>query len=101
MPVIPGDTSQYYPSLLKVMNLVRAIMNDSFAGATSTPGEGQIVTDDCTISPFVLPILNSSIREVYRKLRIVGTRTLIQDNFIITGLAPVDGPMGSGVPDSS
>lgn len=99
MPVIPSTTSEFYPTLEKVMNLVRATMNDSFAGATNTPGEGQIITDNSIISPFTLPILNSAIREIYRKLRISGVPTLIQDNYILLSLNVVDGPLGEGVPD--
>lgn len=101
MPVTPQSTSQYYPTLLTVMNLVRGIMNDSFAGATDTPGEGQIVTDNNTISPFVLPVLNSSIREVYRKLRNVSGAALINDNYIVSSLSVIDGPQGNGIPDAA
>ena len=56
-----GDTS-----LLNICNLVRALINDSQAGATGTPGEGQIFTDDPSISPFVQPFLNSGIRALYQ-----------------------------------
>jgi|SRR5579872_3501981 len=99
MPVIPQATSQNYPTLEGVMNLVRSILNDAFAGATNTPGEGQIVTDSPTISPSTLPFLNSAIREVYRKLRTVGSPTLIRDNYLLIGLGPVNGPLGLSVPD--
>ena len=58
-----------YPSLETICNYVRALINDSQAGATDTPGEGQIFTDDPQISPFVQPMLNASIRETYRELR--------------------------------
>jgi hypothetical protein len=74
------------------MNLVRALINDSQAGATATPGEGQVFTDNPAISPFTQPFLNSSIRELYRELRNVGQPALIKDNIIITGLTPVNSP---------
>ena len=94
---IQGDS---YPSLNAIMNLVRALVNDSQAGASGTPGEGQIITDDPTISPFTQPFLNSAIREVYRELRNVGQPTLIKDNVIISGLPVMNSPVnGSATPD--
>ena len=89
-----GDTS-----LLNICNLVRALINDSQAGATGTPGEGQIFTDDPSISPFVQPFLNSGIRALYRELRNVGDPALVFDNYIITGVTPVNGPNGLAIPD--
>ena len=90
-----GDTS-----LLTIMNLVRALVNDSQAGATATPGEGQIITDNDAISPFTQPFLNSSIRELYRELRNVGQPALIKDNILILGLTPINSPSyGLGQPD--
>jgi len=90
-----GDTS-----LLTIMNLVRAIVNDSQAGATGTPGEGQVVTDDPSISPFVQPFLNSAIRSLYRELRNVGDPALVFDNYIIPNITPINSPLtGPGNPD--
>jgi hypothetical protein len=83
----PSDTS-----LETIMNLVRSLVNDTQAGLTATPGEGQILTDNPAVSPFTQPFLNSSIRELYRELRNVGQPTLIKDNVIITGLPPVSSP---------
>src|SRR5271157_4052136 len=88
-----------YPSLETICNYVRSLMNDSQAGATGTPGEGQIFTDDPLVSPFVQPMLNASIREVYRELRNIGAPTLIKDNVIVSGLTPVNGPNGLGQAD--
>lgn len=89
-------------SLEAIMNLVRALVNDSQAGATATPGEGQILTDNPAISPFTQPFLNSSIREVYRELRNVGAPTLIKDNVIVSNLPVVNSPTnGQGIPDPS
>jgi hypothetical protein len=75
-------------SFLTIMNLVR----DSQAGATATPGEGQVITDNPAISPFTLPFLNSAIRALYRELRNVGQPTLIKDNVIVSGLTPINSP---------
>lgn len=86
-------------SLATIMNLVRSLVNDTQAGATGTPGEGQILTNDPAISPFTQPFLNSSIRELYRELRNVGQPTLIKDNVIVSGLTPVNGANGLGEPD--
>jgi hypothetical protein len=97
----PGQSTDggLYPSLSGIANYVRALINDSQAGATNTPGEGQIFTDDPAVSPFVQPMINASIREVYRELRNIGAPTLIKDNVIITGLTPVFGANGLGSPD--
>jgi hypothetical protein len=81
-----------FPSLEEINNLIRAIINDSQAGLTNTPGEGQIFTDNPLVSPFVLPMLNSSIREIYRELRNVGDPQLIFDNYVILGLPILDSP---------
>lgn len=98
-----GPVGPNYPSLETLMNTVRAICNDSFSGATSTAGEGQILTDQVpgtTVNnPFILNHLNSAIREVYRSLRNTSTPTLIQDNYILEGLDIVEGSQGQGVPD--
>ena len=74
LPQATGSTS-----LETICNLIRALINDSQAGATNTPGEGQIFTDNPAISPFVQPLLNSSIRKMYRILRNVGEPVLIKD----------------------
>ena len=97
----PGQSTDggLYPSLSGIANYVRALINDSQAGATGTSGEGQIFTNDPSVSPFVQPLINASIREVYRELRNIGAPTLIKDNVIISGLTPVFGANGLGVPD--
>jgi hypothetical protein len=99
-PTISGFQSSGDTSLATIMNLVRALVNDSQAGATGTPGEGQVFTNNPAISPFTQPFLNSSIRELYRELRNVGQPTLIKDNVIVSGLTPVNSPAnGLGQPD--
>lgn len=95
IPQASGDTS-----LATIMNLVRSLVNDTQAGLTNTPGEGQVFTNNPAISPFTQPFLNSSIREVYRELRNIGDPTLIKDNIIISGLPVIDSPTnGPGAPD--
>lgn len=96
------------PSLELIANQVRAICNDAFAGATGTPGEGQIITDQVinaqsveVANPLLLMHLNSSIRTLYRKLRLVSTPTLIADNYTLLGCPVVSGPLGPSVPDPS
>ena len=44
-------------SLATIMDLVRSLVNDTQAGVTDTPGEGQIFTNDPAISPFTQPFL--------------------------------------------
>lgn len=99
-PTINVGQSSGNTSLALIMDLVRSLVNDTQAGATSTPGEGQIITDNPAISPFTQPFLNSAIRELYRELRNVGQPTLIKDNVIVSGLTPVNSPRnGLGSPD--
>lgn len=71
------------------MLLARSLVNDTMAGVTDQAGEGQILTNDPTISPFTIPFLNSAIRWLYRKLGNSGVPTLINDNLILSSLAPV------------
>lgn len=99
-PTINISQSSGSTSLATIMNLVRSLVNDTQAGATGTPGEGQIFTNNPAISPFTQPFLNSSIRELYRELRNVGQPTLIKDNIIISGLPVINSPAnGPGAPD--
>lgn len=81
-----------YPTLQTVMDLVRVYENDFQAGATGTPGEGQITTNN---SPQVMPALNAAIREMYRKLRNIGNPTLIRDNVLIN--LPANGSTGPNI----
>lgn len=97
--VVSTQTLQAYPTLEAAMNLARSVVNDTTAGATNTPGEGNILTDNTTIAPFAQPFLNSAIREVYRELANVGDAELIVDNFIVSGLTPINGVNGLGNPD--
>jgi len=97
IPQNSGDTS-----LASIMNLVRSLVNDTQAGLTNTPGEGQVFTNNPAVSPFTQPFLNSAIREVYRELRNIGDPMLVKDNVIISGLPVVNSPTnGDGAPDPS
>jgi len=88
-----------YPYLEDVMLLARSLVNDTFPGQNAVPGEGQILTDSSTISPFTIPFINSAIRTVYRKLGNSGVASLIQDGVILSALGPVNGANGLGSPD--
>jgi hypothetical protein len=96
-----NPTSGTDTSFSVIMDLVRSLVNDTQAGLTGTPGEGQIITNNPAVSPFTLPFLNSAIRALYRELRNVGDPALIFDNVNIFGLTPVNGPLGLGIPDPS
>ena len=75
-----------FPSLETVMNLARSLVNDTQAGLTGTPMEGQILTDNPLVSPFTLQFLNSAIRQLYREMRNISDPQLIFDNIILIGL---------------
>lgn len=99
-PTINTTQAMGSTSLATIMELVRSLVNDTQAGVTDTPGEGQIFTNNPEISPFTQPFLNSSIRELYRELRNIGDPVLIKDNVIIQALPVVNSPTnGSGSPD--
>jgi hypothetical protein len=90
---MPIGGNNAYPSLETIANLARSKVNDDKAGATGTPGEGQILTDSSvTLQNF----MNSSIRDTYRDVRIMGQPTLIADNYIIYNLPPVNSELGVG-----
>jgi hypothetical protein len=90
------NVGQATTSLATIMDLVRSLVNDTQAGATGTPGEGQIFTNDPSVSPFTQPFLNSSIRELYRELRNVGDPVLIKDNVILSNLPIINSPTQGG-----
>lgn len=91
MPVVP-TTALGYPTIEDVMNLIRTLVNDTFAGATGTPGEGRTFTDS---APFTIPILNSAVSWLSRKLENNGVTTFTVDNFIIT--IPAAGTVDPGI----
>lgn len=85
-----------YPSLAQIADLARSLVNDDKAGATGTPGEGQILTNS---SVTLRNLMNSAVRETCRDVRIMGGPSFIQDNYLLLGLPPVNGPLGAGSPD--
>jgi hypothetical protein len=71
------------------------------AGATNTIGEGQILVDNLATSVTMANFFNSAVRELSRQLRLVSAPMLIADNYIITNIPPINGPMGFQVADPS
>jgi hypothetical protein len=52
-----------------------------------------VLTDSPTISPFTLQFMNSAIRALYRELRNVGDPALVFDNYVISGITPMNSPI--------
>jgi len=88
-----------FPTIETITNLVRSDVRDDMPGATNTVGEGQILVNDLTVSVTMANLFNSAVREVCRKLRIVGAPMLIRDNYIMYNIPPMNGPMGFQVAD--
>lgn len=88
-----------FPSVQTITDLVRSDIRDDQAGATDTLGEGQILVDNMTVSVTMSRFFNSAVRELCRKLRIVGAPMLIADNYIIKNIPPINGPQGLQVAD--
>lgn len=103
MPVLGPSANANYPVLETILNLVRSLSNDAFAGNTNTAGEGQVLTDlyqaTANFNPQVVNCFNSAIREMYRHMRNIKAKGLIRDNFILIGIPPVNGPLGVSFPD--
>lgn len=78
-----------YPSLQSIASLFRAQINDSFAGATNTPGEGVVMPN---LNPDLVTFMDSAIRDVYSDLRNVGDPALILDNYCLIGIPPLTNP---------
>jgi hypothetical protein len=88
-----------FPTVATITNLVRTDIRDDMAGATDTVGEGQILVDNLATSVTMANLFNSAVREICRKLRIVGAPMLIADNYIIANIPPINGPQGFQVAD--
>ncbi len=82
MPNVVGGNNRY-PSLQSIADLFRASINDSFAGATNTPGEGLIMFNQ---NPDLLTFMNAAIRDVFSDLRNVGDPALILDNYLLLNI---------------
>ncbi len=88
--------STVYPTLQQIANLFRFKINDSFAGATDTPGEGLIMPNS---NPDLLTLMNAAIDETYNDLRNVGDAELLLDNYILLNIPRVNSALGVGVPN--
>ena len=80
---------QLYPTLEMIAQLFRSQINDSFTGATDTPGEGVVMPDT---NPDLLTFMNSALRDTYSDLRNVGDPELILDNYLLEGIPPLTQP---------
>lgn len=97
MPINPPQPSggSAYDSVEGVLNLVRSLVNDTFKGATGTPGEGRIVIDS---APFIIPLYNNAVRHLGRDLENRGFPAKKAETVII-GLPVINGPEGAGQSD--
>ena len=100
MPVVLVDVTNF-PNIATITNLVRSDVRDDMAGATNTLGEGQILVDNLGTSVTMANFFNSAVRELSRQLRIQQAPMLIADNYIISNVPPLNGPMGLAVADPS
>lgn len=90
-----------YPNLQSIADLFRASINDTFnnqggAGVGYGGGAGLIMPNS---NPDLITFLDSAIQETFSDLRNVGDPELILDNYILTGLPPVNSNLGVGVPN--
>jgi hypothetical protein len=81
MPVL---TTTAYPSVEEVLNLWRVFVNDSYNG-----GAGRTAVDTAS---FTIPLLNSALRMLQRKLENNGVGTFTVDNYILQNVTPVPNP---------
>lgn len=86
MPVIP---SSIYPNLSELMDLVRALVNDTFTSADGTPGAGRNFTNG---APFTITFINQAQRELERKLANNGVTTYQRIDYPIPGVAQMANP---------
>lgn len=89
----PSNGSPYYENVSTVTLLVRTLVNDTFAGATQTAGEGRVFTDS---APFVIPLYNDAVKQLQRDLEARGMPSQ-QSEAVITGLTPINSSLGLGV----
>jgi hypothetical protein len=81
-----------YPTFQTIADGVRLLVNDP---------QGGIISDSPTVFPSFLPALNMSMRELRRKVGLVGAATLIKDNYILLGCPVVNGVAGQGVTNAA
>jgi hypothetical protein len=85
-----------------VTNLVRTWIQDDYAGATATLGEGQNFPDNPALSVSMMNAFGSALRNLCRKLRTASGPMLIFDNVDILGIPPFVSPtQGAAAPDPS
>lgn len=95
MPNPPSNGSPYYENVETVLLMARTLVNDTFAGATQTAGEGRVFTDS---APFIIPLYNNAVKHLQRDLENRGFPAQ-QAEAVITGLTPINGANGLGVGD--
>jgi len=97
---MPGVGSTAYPTIETWANLVRVHVNDTFTGATSTPGEGRVFTDG---APFTMPILNDCLADYQRELDNASIPTKYNEVFFTQALGnaipPINSSSGAGNPN--
>ncbi len=86
MPIIPSSA---YGTVVQVTNLVRALLNDR-QGATFS-------------DPFLLPLVQSAFRKVYRALENVGSESMIADNvqLVVPAVAGIDPGLQVSITDAT
>jgi hypothetical protein len=88
-----------YPNLQSICDLFRTSINDT---ANNTTGTGVGSGNQAGLimpnsNPDLLTFLNSACEDTFIDLRNVGSPELILDNWILTGLPPVNSNLGPGV----
>ena len=90
-----------YPSLQAIGDLFRASINDTFnnttGAGTGTGNQAGLIMSN--LNPDLLTFMDSAIYELFSDLRNVGDPELILDNYILTGLPPVNSVNGPGSPN--
>jgi hypothetical protein len=81
MSQAPSAQTGTYPLADEVMQLSRSMVNDMLRDTA-----GRILTNT---APFTIPYLNSAIRRTQRYFANNGLESFIVDNFILTGITPV------------
>jgi hypothetical protein len=94
-PSTPTNVGPAYATVASVTNLARVYVNDTFKGATGTPGEGRNFIDS---GPFMVPLINEALNQLQRDLETAGVTTLRKEA-IVYSIPAVDGANGAGVPD--
>ena len=97
MPGVGPTIGAAYPTLEEVFNLTRVFLNDAFAGATGTPGEGRIFVDSWSPN---ITLINAAIQWLQRYLRNLGVSLTKQEIFYAT-VPALTSPAGTGIPDQT